>query len=661
MHLAQILLTFFCGLLCNALPSMGKTVVVQSPDGHLCATLNDALGRVTLQLERDRQLLVAPSIIDLEGERLGNKRRFSNVRTKKGVRQDIKALNYRQRELHLFYNSATMRLSSTLEIELRAYNEGVAYRFSMIIRDSMVIDNELFDFNAAGAPVYYRAQTTNAKHPMAMAFQNRYTTGKLSEASDTLAFLPVTLDYGNRLKLTLLESDLEAYPGMFLTADKTTQTLRAVFAPYPKTTDYYPWRRQQHVTSTHDYIARIAGRRTLPWRIMAITTDDRQMPTNPLVYALASPSRVADTEWIKPGKSAWEWWNDWSITNVGFEAGINQQTYKHYIDFAARHGLEYMILDEGWYDPKSGNMLQTIPEINLPELINYSRERGVGIILWTVFNVLDDQLEEACTKYEKLGVKGFKVDFLDRDDQTAVEMTYRIAEACARHHLVLDLHGTYKPTGLDRTYPNVINVESVFGMEEVKWGEKTMDMPAYDVTFPFIRMMAGPVDFTPGAMRNASKTDWQAHYHQPMSMGTRAHQAAHYVVHDSPLTMLADAPTLYDQEPDYTRLIASVPTVWDETIIPLGEMSEYIVSARRLDGDWWIGAETSWKQREITIPLAFLAKGVDYEATILSDGPNAHKTASDYTITTRRVKSADTITLKLASGGGALVKIKEIR
>ena len=265
------------------------------------------------------------------------------------------------------------------------------------------------------------------------------------------------------------------------------------------------------------------------------------MPTNTLAYQLASPSRIkGDTSWIRPGKVAWDWWNDWGISNVDFKAGINQRTYQHYIDFASRHHLEYIILDEGWYTPQSGDMLTVIPELDLPALVRYGEQRGVGIILWTVFNVLDSQLEEACKKYADMGIKGFKVDFLDRSDQEGMQMIYRIAERCAAHHLVLDYHGIFAPQGINRTYPNVINFEAVFGMEETKWttraevtrdgkttNEPSKDIPLYDVTFPFIRGMAGYVDFTPGGMRNATKADFQPVYNNPMTMGTRCHQLAH--------------------------------------------------------------------------------------------------------------------------------------
>lgn len=333
-------------------------------------------------------------------------------------------------------------------------------------------------------------------------------------------------------------------------------------------------------------------------------------------------------------------------------------TYKYYIDFASRNGLEFIVLDEGWYDPKSGDMLTVIPELDLPELIAYGKSKGVEIVLWTVFNVLDSQLEAACKKYADMGIKGFKVDFLDRDDQTAVEMVYRIAEMTARYKLTLDLHGIYKPTGINRTYPHIINFESVFGMEEVKWTDIKNNMPLYDVTFPYIRMMAGPVDYTPGAMRNATKADWRAMYYTPASMGTRCHQLAAYIVHDSPFTMLCDAPTNYLNEQECVDFMASLPVEVDSTFIASGELGKYIVTVRKKDVNWYIGGMTNWDERDVQLDFSFLPEGMSYTAVLFKDGVNANKQAEDYRKETIRINKDSRLTLHLASGGGFAMKLE---
>ena len=411
------------------------------------------------------------------------------------------------------------------------------------------------------------------------------------------------------------------------------------------------------MVSRTDYIARTEGTRNYPWRIWAVTEQDIEMPVNNLVYALASPNRIGDCSWIKTGKVAWEWWNDWGIYNVDFKAGINMETYKYYIDFAADNRIEFVVLDEGWYNPGKGDMLTVVPELDLKELVRYGKSKGVDLILWTVFNVLDDQLEEACKKYAEMGISGFKVDFLDRDDQTAVEMAYRIAEMTAKYKLTLDLHGFYKPTGMNRTYPNIINFEAVFGMEEMKWSKIEKDMMEYDVIMPYIRMMAGPVDYTPGAMRNATKKDFKDIYYNPMSQGTRCHQLAAYIVHDSPLTMLADNPTIYKEEQECTDFIVSVPNKnIEETRVLQGKLGEFIVMARKVDGNWYVGGMTDWNQREITLDFGFLSEGT-YEVTLFSDGVNANKQAEDYRKETFKVTSASMRKINMAFGGGFAMAI----
>ena len=590
------------------------------------------------------------------GTIVGKTPRITGERRRK-IKDNIESPFYRFKEFVATGNELDLKLKGGFGIIFRAYNEGVAYRFYTTQSSDIIIKEEQAEFNFKEDYTAYLPYTTNDKKPMAMAYQNVYDIIPLSKAQPKLAFLPVTVDCGS-VKLTLLESDLEAYPGMFVQSQQGKYGLKGVFAPYPAKTDFYPWRKQEYVTETTDFISRSRGSRSYPWRVLAITEKDTDMPVNNLVYALASPNRIGDTSWIKTGKVAWDWWNDWNLKGVPFKAGINMDTYKYYIDFASRNGLEFIVLDEGWYDPKSGDMLTVIPELDLTELIAYGKSKGVEIVLWTVFNVLDSQLEAACKKYADMGIKGFKVDFLDRDDQTAVEMVYRIAEMTARYKLTLDLHGIYKPTGINRTYPHIINFESVFGMEEVKWTDIKNNMPLYDVTFPYIRMMAGPVDYTPGAMRNATKADWRAMYYTPASMGTRCHQLAAYIVHDSPFTMLCDAPTNYLNEQECVDFIASLPVEVDSTFIASGELGKYIVTVRKKDVNWYIGGMTNWDERDVQLDFSFLPEGMSYTAVLFKDGVNANKQAEDYRKETIRIDKDSRLTLHLASGGGFAMKLE---
>lgn len=635
-----------------------KKYVLSSPDGTLKVEIS-AGNELAYQVMHGNDTILSHSNIGLvleNGTIVGKTPRITGERRRK-IKDNIESPFYRFKEFVATGNELDLKLKGGFGIIFRAYNEGVAYRFYTTQSSDIIIKEEQAEFNFKEDYTAYLPYTTNDKKPMAMAYQNVYDITPLSKAQPKLAFLPVTVDCGS-VKLTLLESDLEAYPGMFVQSQQGKYGLKGVFAPYPAKTDFYPWRKQEYVTETTDFISRSRGSRSYPWRVLAITEKDTDMPVNNLVYALASPNRIGDTSWIKTGKVAWDWWNDWNLKGVPFKAGINMDTYKYYIDFASRNGLEFIVLDEGWYAPKSGDMLTVIPELDLPELIAYGKSKGVEIVLWTVFNVLDSQLEAACKKYADMGIKGFKVDFLDRDDQTAVEMVYRIAEMTARYKLTLDLHGIYKPTGINRTYPHIINFESVFGMEEVKWTDIKNNMPLYDVTFPYIRMMAGPVDYTPGAMRNATKADWRAMYYTPASMGTRCHQLAAYIVHDSPFTMLCDAPTNYLNEQECVDFIASLPVEVDSTFIASGELGKYIVTVRKKDVNWYIGGMTNWDERDVQLDFSFLPEGMSYTAVLFKDGVNANKQAEDYRKETIRIDKDSRLTLHLASGGGFAMKLE---
>ena len=654
--LAILSLLLFIG---NApLAAKVKNYTLSSPDGGLKVEISTGDG-LSYRIMHENDTILSHSNIGLvlaDGTLVGKSSRVTRERRKK-IEDKVESPFYRFKEFVAVCNELDLKLQGGFGVTFRAYNDGVAYRFYTTVTSEVTVKDEVAEFNFPQDYTAYLPYTTNDKQPMAMAFQNVYDITPLSKAQPKLAFLPVTVDCGS-VKLTLLESDLEAYPGMFVQSQQGKYGLKGVFAPYPAKTDFYPWRKQEYVTETTDFISRSRGSRSYPWRVLAITEKDTDMPVNNLVYALASPNRIGDTSWIKTGKVAWDWWNDWNLKGVPFKAGINMDTYKYYIDFASRNGLEFIVLDEGWYAPKSGDMLTVIPELDLPELIAYGKSKGVEIVLWTVFNVLDSQLEAACKKYADMGIKGFKVDFLDRDDQTAVEMVYRIAEMTARYKLTLDLHGIYKPTGINRTYPHIINFESVFGMEEVKWTDIKNNMPLYDVTFPYIRMMAGPVDYTPGVMRNATKADWRAMYYTPASMGTRCHQLAAYIVHDSPFTMLCDAPTNYLNEQECVDFIASLPVEVDSTFIASGELGKYIVTVRKKDVNWYIGGMTNWDERDVQLDFSFLPEGMSYTAVLFKDGVNANKQAEDYRKETIRIDKDSRLTLHLASGGGFAMKLE---
>ena len=624
--------------------AMAKDYTVTSPNGKNVATVDDSL---SITVSHSGKTVVT---VKARQDFVGNKKLVET----KHISETIVTPFYRQSEIRTEGNQMDLKLSGGFGLQVRACDEGVAYRFYTTNKKLTIIENEMADFVFPDDSKAWLAYSTNDEKPFAMAFQNTYHETLLSETKDKYIFLPATIESGN-VKVTILESDLRAYPGMFLKVEG--HQLKAAFAKYPKKMAYYKWRGMSYVEETENYIAKSAGPRTYPWRVMAITEKDTEMPVNNLVYALATPNQIGDTSWIKPGKVAWDWWNDWNLKGVDFEAGINTRTYQYYIDFAAKNGIPYIVLDEGWYDSSKGDIMNPIPEVNLQGLIDYGREKGVSIVLWTVFNVLDEHLTEACDKYTKMGIKGWKIDFLDRNDQTAVEMAERIAKTCAQYKLFVDYHGYFAPTGMNRTYPNILNYEGVFGMEEARWAKKDTDMPKYDVTFPFIRMMAGNVDFTPGALRNGTKENWVECYQNPVSMGTRCHQLACYVIQDSPFTMLCDAPTNYEREQECVDIITSIPDTWDETKILQGTIGCYIVSARRNSSDWYVGGQTNWEKREVVLSLDFLSPGETYQATIVTDGINANHNAEDYHVATKTLTSHDKLVIKLASGGGFIMKL----
>ena len=652
MNIRKLLTLATLFIICGSLAS-AREHTVTSPNGKLAVDISDDL---ILKVFHEGKI-----VFSVTAAFSGTSSHSVKYGKPKLFLETIPAPFYRQKEFSISYCQMELKLNGGIGMQIRAYDEGIAYRWVTINKNEMIINDETADFCFPEDAKAWLAYSTNDEKPFAMAFQNFYDETKLVDAKDQYAFLPATIQSGD-VKVTILESDLRSYPGMFLRSEKREVksgkcVLKAAFAKYPKKMDYYKWRGMSYVAETEDYIAKSSGARTFPWRVMAITENDTEMPVNNLVYALATPNQIGDTSWIRPGKVAWDWWNDWNLKGVDFEAGINMRTYQYYIDFASKNHIPYVVLDEGWYNSSKGDIMNPIAGIDLQGLIDYGQQRGVGIVLWTVFNVLDEHLTEACEKYKTMGIKGFKIDFMDRNDQTAVEMAERLAKTCARYQLFVDYHGFFTPTGMNRTYPNILNYEGVFGMEEARWAKKETDMPRYDVTFPFIRGMAGPVDFTPGAMRNGTKDNWVECYQNPVSMGTRCHQLACYVVHDSPFTMLCDAPTNYEREQECTNIITSIPDTFDETRILHGLISNYIVCARRNGSDWYVGGQTNWDGREVELSLDFLSPRESYQATIVTDGINANHHAEDYHIEHQSLTADDKINIRMASGGGFIIKL----
>ena len=682
----HLLLLLFCGLLLTL--SAQKEQLI-SPDGKLIVKIDGTSGQLQYSVytvDKEKIPFLTLSGIGLELDNatvLGRNPKVTKIE-RRSVNQEVDAPFYRKSKVKDQYNELKISFKGNFQVIFRAYNSGVAYRFVTKMKDSIVVKHEIAEFNFSEGSSMGELNGTEALIPyvnrkpavngdfseqFCTSFENTYVDTSLRNmADDRLAFLPMLVkqtyqsfdNFFNGLKsrtAVITEADLRDYPGMYLKHTEGNGMI-GYFAPLPKKWEQGGHNNLQYVVKEReDYIAKTAGTRAFPWRVIAIATEDKELVDNDLVYLLAEPSKVSDIYWIKPGKVAWDWWNFWNIWGVDFVAGINNDTYKYFIDFAAKYGIEYVILDEGWAVNGEADLFQVIPEIDLPMLVKYGESKGVGIVLWAGYAAMDKEMERVCKHYSEMGVKGFKVDFMDRDDQIVVNFYEQMAATAAKYHLFIDFHGAYKPTGLSRTYPNVLNYEGVFGLEQCKWVSSDVDMVTYEVTIPFIRMLAGPMDFTQGAMRNGAKWCYHPSWNEPMSQGTRCRQLAEYVVFDAPFAMLCDAPTAYMQEPECTEFIANVPTVWDETRILDGQVGNFVISAKRKGDTWYIGALTDWERRTFDIDLKALGI-TSGTVTMFIDGPNAHRKGIDYQKKTMPIPADGKLKVELAPGGGAAIVVR---
>lgn len=659
----NLLLTCTCALFALSVQGQ-KQLLLSSPDGNLKSTITVG-DKLTYDISCNGQQVLAPSPISAtldNGKVWGDKARLSKVTEKKNDTQ-IDAPFYRSSCVRDYYNELTLRFKGDYSVVFRAYNDGVAYRFVNHAKKPFCILNEEVDYRfpadvTASVPYVNAGKDGDYNGQFHNSFENVYTTAPISQLNkERLMFLPLVVQATPEVKVCITETDLNNYPGLYLTNAKGSNSLSGIQAPYPKTMKQGGHNNlQMRVQTREEYIAKVDGPRNFPWRVAVVTTRDTQLAASNLSYLLAEPSKLSDTSWIKPGKVAWEWWNDWNLCGVDFKTGVNNATYKAYIDFASQYGIEYVILDEGWAVNLKADLMQVVKEIDLKELVDYAAARNVGIILWAGYYAFERDMENVCRYFSEMGVKGFKVDFMDRDDQLMTDFNHRAAAMCAKYHLILDLHGTHKPAGLNRTYPNVLNFEGVHGLEQMKWRPAGFDQITYDVMIPFIRQVAGPMDYTQGAMRNATRENYYPSNSEPMSQGTRCHQLAMYIVLESPFNMLCDSPSNYMREPESTSFIAQVPTVWDETVVLDGKMGEYIITARRKGDTWFVGGLNNWDARDVEVDLSFLSSG-SHKAVLFKDGVNAHRTARDYKREEVSVSSTQPLKVHLAPGGGFTLQI----
>lgn len=620
---------------------------VTSPDKTV--TLTISVGQdISYSLSQDNKELIAPSVVSFRTD--ADKAGAWKVSKAKNSAHDgtlTPVIMQKSKTIADKYNELHLDFSNGLALEWRAYDNGVAWHWLTTGKKPYkVIDEQAtFQLDKDGR-AWYPQEDGMFSHN-----ERKYVHYKLDSIDDKkLASLPALFEVKGT-KLLLTESGLFNYAGMWLSGESGGK-LKAVFPHYPKekkvTSD-----RDEQVTAREDYIAAIRGPQSFPWRVVMIARQDGDLLANQLVYQLA-PSATGDYSWVKPGKVQWDWWHYNNIYDVDFRAGINNDTYKYYIDFASKYGIEYVLLDEGWCDTR--DLMKLAPGIDVKELVDYAREKHVGILLWTSWLVLDKQLDMALNKFEEWGIKGIKVDFMQRDDQDMVNYYEKVSKAAAAHKLMVDFHGAYKPTGWLRTYPNVMTSEGVLGNEISKFANWIT--PEHTTTIPFIRMAAGPMDFTPGGMLNVQKDDWAAVPGEPMTLGTRCNQLAMYVVFESPLQMLCDLPTHYYREPVAMEFLKTVPTVWQKTIPLQSKVGEYVAIARQApNGDWYIGAMTNWTPRDLTIDLSFLPEG-KYKIDSWKDGINADKNAKDCKMESGTIDNHGQLTIKMTKGGGYVARIR---
>lgn len=639
-----------------------KQYSVNSPNGQLRATVQLSGGSLSYSVTHAGTAVLAPSEMSmtLEGGRtLGKGIKRSPRAHSKQLAFNRSTPFYRQSSVSLKCNQLTLNFGD-YSVQLQVYDEGLAYRFVTAMPDSINVVAEKAEFTLPADCTVYTTKVNSKKktyeRQLKNSFESTYECAPLSAIDRSkLCQGPLLAKLPGGKSLLIADYNTFDYPGMVLYPADGNR-LEAYFAAAPLAQHQGGHNNlQMLVDSRHPYIARTAGTRAFPWKMMLVATTDAQLLTCNVPVCLADESKIHDTSWIKPGKVAWDWWNAWNLKGVDFKTGVNNDTYRYYIDFAARHGIEYVILDEGWAVNKKADLMQVVPEINLEQLVAYASERGVGLVLWAGYKAFARDIEGVCANYAKMGIKGFKIDFMDRNDQEVVRFLEDAARIAAKHHLFVDFHGVCPPAGLQHTWPNVLNFEAVAGLEQVKWSTfEQYDEVRHETLLPFIRQTVGPMDFTQGAMRNATRANYYKCYTQPMSQGTRCRQLALYMILESPFNMLCDAPTSYEANEECTRFIAAIPTVWDETRVLHAELGKCVVEARRKGNTWWIGGITDWDERDVELDLGFLQ---GRQMTIFTDGVNADRNAEDYRVQTSATVPA-TLKVHLAPGGGFAAMVK---
>lgn len=620
---------------------------LKSPDGRIELTVETGT-ILQYQLQVDGKTVLTPSPISMQFADgvsygpAGSVRKQSRRSNDSRVRPEVPVRTATIRDQH---NELALEFDQPFVLRLRAYNEGIAWRFEGRSTDSNAgraeLSGETASFNfVPGTYSYFPFE-----RDFRTATQPTFTPLPAKSINDAeLGSLPA-LFVANGVNLLLTETDLQDYPGLWLQGHGDGR----IYGVHPKDLDLNklnPKNPEQTGEFTKSY-GSVSRQRNFPWRIIGVARSDAELMNIQLSYLLAEPSRIGNPDWIKPGQIAWDWYNENNFKGVDFKAGINTETYQYYADFAARFAIENILIDDGW--STHDDVLTVLPNIDVQAVINHAKAKGVAVQLWVPWTGLDKNMEAAMALYKKWGVAGLKIDFMNSDSQSMVNFYWRAAAMAAKYQLMVNFHGSYKPAGIHRTYPNVLTREGVKGLENHKWSDAIT--PTHNLHLPFIRMIAGPMDYTPGAMRNAHRKDFNAVFSRPMSLGTRAHQLAMFVLYESPLQMLADTPNSYEAEPEIPTFISQIPTVWDNFRVLHASIGEYLLLARQRGNNWYIGGMTNEQARTLPIKLDFLLAG-SYQLTLIKDGINADRHAEDYKLEKRVVKAGDSLEIPMIGGGG---------
>jgi alpha-glucosidase len=629
--------------------------LLNSPDDKLTAVIGLKDG-VTLKLLKGGESLLSLSGMSLQVSDM--KQQFQSGRVKKISRKYVNevvnpVIRERSKSYKNCYNELTINFISDYSLTFRLFNEGLAYRFNTSVKDSLTIikENLNVQFQENDSVRFQASESFNS------AYETPYEFKKLCELeAGKLCNLPLLVEKQDGSFVMITESDLYEYPGLWIKGTGKAG-LEVTNPPYPKLLSYNgSVYSHGQVAEREGYIAKVKGTRTYPWRLFAVADNEIGLISNNMVYLLASPSILPDVSWIKSGVVMFDWWAKNNIFGVDFKAGVNTETARYFIDFCAEHGFRYFLFDDGW-SPKD-DLLHTVPGLNMAEVTAYAKGKGVDIMLWVIWNSLQNQWDQAFDQFEKWGIKGIKMDFMNRDDQQMVQFYEAVARKAAEKKMVVDLHGAYKPCGLSRKYPNLLTREALIEFEYNGW--TAYDNPEHHNLLPYIRMFTGAMDYIPATMRNSTKDNFRPEGDYPMGQGTRAHAMALFVILSSPMEMLPDSPSDYNREKECTDFLAKIPVEWDETRLLKGKIAKYTLLARRSGRDWYIGAITNNDERIIDLSTDFLEKG-GYHIEAIEDGINADTRASDYIKTERNLESGETLKLKLAKGGGWVARISPVR